>query len=131
MKEKMLLVKFDSSYADEFDVEGFTVMSESEWQEHKAQAKKCFENFEKLPKDQYGRRRNKYGNRVDGIEVYFGTNEQMIYETLGCYLSSFSISEISDEDIAVLNKFFSYGDQIRFGKLCMIEAEEEEEVNED
>lgn len=119
MSEKKLLVRFDSNYADEFDVEGFTFMTETEWEKHKVDAAKCFEEFEKLPQDKYGRRLGKYGGATDGIEVYFGTNEQMIYETLDSYLSSFKVSEVSEEEAAVITKFFG----TRGGHICMIDPQ--------
>lgn len=127
MSEKKLLVKFDSNYADEFDVAGFMVMTETQWEHHKVDAAKCFEQFEKLPQDKYGRRIGKYGGATDGIEVYFGTNEQMIYETLESYLDQFSVSEVSDSEIAVLEKFFNRYDGVKFGMLPMLEYEEDED----
>ena len=121
MSDKRFLVKFESNYADEFDIEGFMVMSEADWEEHKKLAARKFENFAKLPKDQYGRTITSYGERVNGIEIFFGTNEQMIYETLDCYLRSFSLTEISDAEYATLDKFFK---GVRFGMLPMFEDDE-------
>ncbi len=115
-----LLVTFSSNYADEFDVDGFMVMSPEEWEAHKELAARKFEEFDKLPKDHYGRTITEYGGCTDGIEVYFGTNEQMIYETLDCYLRSFHTTELSDEEYAVLEKLFKGYDGVRFGMLPLL-----------
>jgi hypothetical protein len=119
MSDKKLLIKFDSNYADEFDVEGFTIMNESEWEKHKADVTAFFKKRDETVAP------NRWGHR-DGVEVYFGTNEQMIYETLDCYLRSFTATEVSDEEIAVLQKHFSRGGGVRFGMLCMLEDLEED-----
>ena len=117
---KNLLVKYDNNYADEFDVEGFFVTTEEEWEKHKAQVTKFFEKRE-AGKDPLKRRYR------DGVEVYFGTNEQIIYETLDCYLRSFTATEVSDEELAVLKKYFNRYDGVKFGMLCMLEDLEEDE----
>jgi len=122
MSKQMLLVKFDSNYADEFDVEGFTIMSETEWEEHKAKVSAFFKKREQNFSFERGRGRRPYD---DGVEVYFGTNEQIIYETLDCYLRSFKVQKISDEEIEVLKKFF--GKEVKFGMMCMLDDYELEE----
>jgi len=119
MSKQMLLVKFDSNYADEFDVEGFTIMSETEWEEHKAKVTAFFERRDQT------RQKDQWGNYRDGVEVYFGTNEQIIYETLDCYLRSFKVQKISQEEIKVLKKFF--GKEVKFGMMCMLDDYELEE----
>ena len=100
-----LLIKFASNYADEFDVEGFIVMSEDEWFAHKDAVTSRFEN-------------------EDEIEVYFGTNESMIYESLDCYLDSFKITELTDEEHSVLQKLFNPSHQpvISNGMVVMIDT---------
>src|SRR5574338_610881 len=112
MSEKKLLVKFDSNYADEFDVEGFTIMTENDWEAHKTKVTNFFTALDKT------REKDRWGNYRNPVEVYFGTNEQMIYETLDCYLTSFKVSEISDEEVAILQKHFGTR---TFGMMCMID----------
>ena len=132
MSNKTLLIQFDSNYADEFDVEGFTLMSEEEWTKHKAFATKAFEKFSKLPKDEYGRTITQYGVS-DGLEVYFGTNEQIIYESLDSYLDSFEAVEITPEEELVLKKFFTQyeGGPVHYGILPMLDDNDDGDDDED
>lgn len=118
MPDKMLLIKFDSNYADEFDTEGFIVMSELDWLHHIVGVEKQFERRDK------DHQPDKWGNR-EGIEVYFGTNEQIIYETFESYRSSFTTSELSDADFRTLERLFgkSYG-PIKNGMVVMIDVED-------
>lgn len=126
MKEKMVLVKYDSNYADEFDVEGFIVMPQSEWLKHITGVEKHFQKWDSEHEP------DRWGNR-EGIEVYFGTNEQMIYEGFESYRRSFEVSELSDADYETLKRLFgkSYGGNIRHGMVVMIELEEDEEDEDD
>ncbi len=87
MSEKMLLLRYSNNYADEFDVDGFIVMSESAWEEHKAMAAKIFE--EKAE-----------------VEVYFGTNEWISYYDLEEYVDSFKVTELTDTQFQVLKELF-------------------------
>ena len=116
--EQMLLIKFDSNYADEFDTEGFIVMSQSEWLKHITHVEKHFEKWNKTHEP------DRWGNR-HGIEVYFGTNESMIYETFDCYRRSFKVAELSESDYEVLKRLFgkSYG-PIKNGMVTMIDIED-------
>jgi len=117
--EKMLLVKYDCNYADEFDIAGFIVMTQSEWLKHITGVERHFQQWdnEHAP--------DRWGNR-QGIEVYFGTNEQIIYEGFESYRRSFEVTELSDSDYETLKKLFgkSYGGNIRHGMLAMIELED-------
>lgn len=88
MSEKMLLLQYSCNYADEFDVEGFIVMSESDWEEHKAMAAKIFEK------------------RGRSIEVYFGTNEDVSYYDLEDYMRSFVVKELTEAQFQVLKDLF-------------------------
>jgi hypothetical protein len=121
---KNLFIQFDSNYADEFDVEGFIVMPEVEWEAHKAAVTKLFEKKASLPLPEPDRQYSRRNREVRQVEVYFGTNESMIYEDLDSYLSSFKVTELTDEDHAVLQKLFkpAYG-AIKSGMLVMIEPE--------
>lgn len=105
MSEKMLLLQYSCNYADEFDVEGFTVMSESAWEEHKAMAAKIFEER-------------------GSVEVYFGTNEDISYYDLKEYMRSFMVKELTDVQFQVLKDLFSghYKGQIKNGMLAMLDS---------
>ncbi len=126
MSEKMLLLSYHNNYADEFDLDGFTVMSESAWEEHKAMAAKIFEERH-------------------SVEVYFGTNEDVSYYDLGEYVGSFKVKELTEAQFQVLKELFgvhyneySYShagvlitvparDEIKSGMLAMLNAEYLEE----
>jgi hypothetical protein len=126
MGEQMLLVKFHSNYADEFDVEGFIVMSTSQWQAHNEGVAKVFENKKANapppdPSKQWDRRHTD----ACTVEVYFGTNEQMMYESLEDYMRCFDISSLTDDEVAVLTKLFARGyGEIQNGMLPMIPWED-------
>lgn len=126
MSEKMVLVKYDCNYADEFDLEGFIIMPQLEWLKHITSVQKHFEKWdsEHAP--------DRWGNR-EGIEVYFGTNEQVIYEGFESYRRSFTVTDLSDADVETFKRHFgkSYGGHIRHGMLAMIELEDEEAEDED
>lgn len=102
----MLLVKFDSNYADEFDIGGFIVMSEEDWEKHNVLVKKKF--------DEEGE-----------IEVYFGTNESMIWESYESYIGDFYVNKLSDEELKALKKLF--GPNPSSGSVVMIDTDEDDE----
>lgn len=105
-----LLIQFDSNYADEFDVEGFLVMTKEEWETHKAAIQKRFDALPpKDPSKYYG----------EELEAYFGTNESLSWGSMDAYLHDFKVTEISDEEHAVLKKFF--GERIRNGTVVMLD----------
>lgn len=124
--EKHFLIEFNSNYADEFDVEGFIVMSESKWEAHKAYAKKAFK-------------------KEDFQEVYFGTNEMCSFSGYSDYMRALTVTELTPEQLEVLFQLFndhregySYThegktyviptmDVIRSGMLAMIAPEDDED----
>lgn len=119
--EEKLLIKFNSDWADEFDVSGFMVISFKDWQNHITNVAKQFLS-------------------TSEIEVYFGTNESMTYESLLNYINKFTITPINSEEFLVLKKLFGVkldhndNEYISFGNLCMIEElldEDDESSDED
>ena len=86
--EKQILIKFDANYADEFDVEGFVVMSASAWEEHKTMAKEFFEN----------------GGHA---EQYFGTNEYVEFDSYEDYMSAIKTTELDETQYEVLETLFN------------------------
>jgi hypothetical protein len=78
---KKFLVKEDSCWADEFDLEGFKIIE--------AETKELVEEI--LLK-----------GREFPCEIYFGSNECQEYESKEEFLNDISISEISDNDAEVL-----------------------------
>ncbi len=93
-----LFVKFEGNWADEMDIEGYTIMSEEEWEYKQLEGK----------------------NIQFPVELGIGTNEQMIYESLEDYLENFKVQKISDEEIKTLKKFF--GECHVFGFVPLLEG---------
>lgn len=86
----MLLIKFDSDWADEFGVDGFTIMPERDW--------KFIEEVVKI------RFEARPGKTVDW---YFGTNEGFDWYDYEEMMSCFSVKTITGSEAAVIDKFFS------------------------
>jgi len=115
---KYLLVKFDSNYADEFDVSGFTIMSQAAWEKHKVDVAKRFAALS-APVE-------KMGGYMDypELEAYFGTNESLTWSHYDHYIESFDVKELSDDELKVLKKFFGMQGT---GMVVMLDAESDEE----
>lgn len=133
MNDKMVLVKFDSNYADEFDVRGFVVMTATEWDRHKVLAEKVFVKKANVPlsePDQKYSRRNEQARRV---AVYFGTNEAIVYANFKEYLSSFEVVELDEYEYATLKKLFTEWQDgpIGSGTVAMLDAAIEDDEMED
>lgn len=105
---KYLLIKFQKDYADEFDVYGFLACHEKEWLHHLEYAKNY---FIEQAKEGY-----------DSVNVCFGTNEEFEYQDIKEYISSYEITEITEEEFNILNKLFpkSSFDKSNFGNCCMV-----------
>lgn len=146
MNPKQLLIEFNANYADEFDIEGFIVWSEEEWEAHKAMAKEHFQKKASAPLADPSARPDSYTNRTAReTEVYFGTNESIIYEDYEDYMRSFTVTPLSVEGYRVLKELFNEHhegyewkhagkkhvvpsrDVIRSGMLAMISKEEDED----
>jgi hypothetical protein len=107
--EKQLLLTYHQNYADEFDVEGFLVLSESDWEKHKDLAARVFgpkEEAAKKKAEEAKKKKEYYYDRGVEVEVGFGTNEEVTYHSLEDYLSSFKIKELTPEQYKVLDELF-------------------------
>jgi hypothetical protein len=105
-------IKFDSNYADEFDLSGFIVMTGIEWELHKQAAQKRF-------------------TEEGAIEKYFGTNEALIFEGFDEYLRCFKVKEISEEEYQLLLKLFPhYSGKPQLGSVEMLDVEYEDTPDE-
>lgn len=147
--EKQLLIKYHSNYADEFDVDGFAVWPESKWEEHKTAVTAWFDNRAKKrgPKPElpaaytdpkYYEAYDKFRKweRDGEVECYFGTNEAVNYSSLEDYLRCFKTTEITEEELQVLTKFFGepWRKNIEFSMFLTMEGileDSEEEDEED
>ena len=83
--EKWLLIKFEKNWADEFDCQGLTIITEKEWELHKFKAKYCV---------------------TYPIESFFGTNEGWEYKSFSEYIKSFKVEVITDDQALFINKLF-------------------------
>lgn len=145
--EKQLLIKYDSNYADEFDVDGFVVWPESKWEEHKAAITKWFENRAAkrgpcpvLPPHTDPNYYKVYDQvrkweRGQEVERGFGTNESVSYCDAADYFRCFKVTEITAEEYEALKRLFKeeWRETIRFGMFLDLEdvLEDEEEYSED
>lgn len=89
-----LLVKYSEDYADEFQVSGFQVFDETDWNKHVAEVRLCAH----WPQSRY-----------------FGTNEGMEWSSAQDYLNNFTEVQITDEEADFLARtFVNYGDTGHF-----------------
>jgi hypothetical protein len=84
MKVRMVMLLYKDDYADEFDVEGFAFLKEDDWEYIKREAAAT-----EFP-----------------IEIYFGTNEFMEYDTSEEFINMFRVTPITEESIKELEKLF-------------------------
>ena len=83
----MKLVKYDSNWADEMDIDGFRVFTDKQWEKYQEDFKKHFKEDE-------------------GYTYYVGTNGDIEYGDFDEFMYDFKVSEITDEEAAVLEKLF-------------------------
>ncbi len=110
-KEQQVLICFDDNWADEMDIQGFTIMDENDWKfiKKKLQAYK------------------------NTIHIGFGTNEDNEYENGNAFLETLNVEKISEEEVNAISKFFgySYGNTsfiYAFEQMADEEEEEDDEV---
>ncbi len=117
---KQLLIQFNANYADEFDIEGFIVMTEEQWEAHKKMAEDFFEKKKsahpkpaEIPTDHtdpgywkaYEAQREY--ERAMETEVYFGTNEAIQYSDYEDYMRAFTATPLSVQGYTVLKELFN------------------------
>ena len=83
-KTMPVLIKSSHDYADEFNVHGIKVMTDNEWNYFK----------EAICNIKYP------------FEIYFGTNEQLEFESSGDILRGLTIIKIGIEEVATFKKYF-------------------------
>lgn len=95
----MVLVKSVADYADEFDVFGFDVMTQEQFDKYDEDAKKYFETA------------------TEDLECSFGSNEAVTFSSYTDWSNCLELISISDEEAAVFTKFFTpYRKATYFGK---------------
>jgi hypothetical protein len=81
---KNFLVKFDGNWADEFDTNGFQLMSEKEWV-------KLFYSIK---------------NTNYPLEIYFGSNEFWTFERPEDILDNLTLRVVTKEEAKIIDKYF-------------------------
>ena len=84
---KLLLVTYDDNYGDEFDLYGFKIMTQEDFDEMIVTAEKAIDDN-------------------PDREYYFGTNEAMQYSSVDEYRNAFSVKEITFEEAQLITKLF-------------------------
>lgn len=110
---KYLLIKYNRNWADEFDLEGFLVMTKPEWEEYK---NKVATVFDKAPSG-----KDYSGALVKQVEVGFGTNEDVCYSSVEDYFRSFKEVEISLKEYNFLKQHFKGWKYISNGVMALID----------
>lgn len=124
-----VLVKFKENYADEFDVYGFKILEKNKWNEKLEFAKDIFDKLDVRNKEKQKLSQAKMtGYRyhdTEQIEVYFGTNEQVMFSSYEDYLNAFTVIDIPDSDVEIFKLYFkpSFRDEIEFGQVLEVEEE--------
>lgn len=90
------LVKFDGNWADEFDVSGFSIMSEDEWKE----IQDIIYNKSEYP-----------------LEHYFGTNEAMIFDSAEDLSKCLTVTKITEAEAVTVRRLFIDGYSSNYGLL--------------
>jgi hypothetical protein len=83
----MKLVKYDSNWADEMAIDGFRVFTDKQWEKYQEDFKKHFK-------------------KDNSYTYYVGSNGDIEYGDFDEFMSDFKVSEITDEEAAVLEKLF-------------------------
>ena len=95
MNREYVLVKLDMDYADEFNVKGFHIEKRVDWEKTLAEIKPL--NWE-------------------GLEVSFGSNEALTFESFRDFERSITVEYITKEEFDVITKLFkSYQKKTCFG----------------
>jgi hypothetical protein len=91
VKTEKVFVQFDDNWADEMDIEEFSIENTEEF-------KKSLQEL----KD--------YMDAGNSVYKYFGSNEDNEYETFKDYERTLSYDEVTEDEIKTINKFFGSGD---------------------
>lgn len=88
---QQVLVRHFFDYSDEFDVEGFIVVSEDNHDIWLAEAKTILDSYEE---------------RGEPWQGWFGANEAIQVRSYSDYLEGLTITRITDEEVATIVKLF-------------------------
>lgn len=105
---KYYLLNFTDNYADEFDVYGFKVLTQEEYEKGKINSEEAFKM--RLENVRSNHKRDKC------VEISFGTNEWVEYYKFEDYMKTIKVTEINEDEYNVLAKLFGkYGNRISYG----------------
>lgn len=79
-----LLVRFDTNWADEMDVQGFAIMTKEEW----SKSKKMISGIK------------------SEINIGYGSNEDEEFEDGKSFLETFDTKKITESEVKTITKFF-------------------------
>lgn len=103
-----VIITWDSNWADEMDISGFSIVSDQEAKDLK----------------------KKLNERKTSFTICVGTNEDIDYDNGSDLLSELSFKKISDEDAKIIRKYV--GDEFGFTEfLSQVEYWDDEEEDED
>jgi hypothetical protein len=102
MKTEKVLLQWDSNWADEMDISGFSIMGKSEW-----------EDYKKMLKNK-GR-----------FCICVGTNEEIDYHNGNELLKEISVKNISEDEVKTIQKFF--GGEGGFTHFLGLDEDEDED----
>lgn len=133
IEEKLLLVLCNSNYADEFDVQGFSLWRDSAWKEYLKTVKNSIFSYERDGSDELG-------PHVASI----GTNEVIGFDDFASYKECFKTKVIDEDEAKRLGSLFkislnkkvteeisAYGMFLMLDPFYEEDEEEEEEEDED
>ena len=100
-----LLIQYKDNYADEFDISGFMIVEESEWNMYLK-----FLQSDKIAWPQCW---------------YFGTNEGVQFDSLGELLSCYTRVQISDAEAEFLEMAFGVENSGQYGQFCYFDTQDD------
>lgn len=107
MKENYVLVKWSDNWADEMDLDGFCIYTESAWKDF----------------------RTKLSAYKDEFSICVGTNEDIDYSNGKDLLKKMNVHKLSESDYATISRIFGdgYGEQRAFDNALLNEPDSDEE----
>jgi hypothetical protein len=102
MKTEKVLLQWDSNWADEMDIYGFSIMNKSEWEAYKKMLANKGEFY-----------------------IYVGTNEEIEYSKGQELLNEISVKNITEEESKTIQKFF--GGEGGFTNFLGLDEDEDED----
>lgn len=122
-KSEYLYIEFNCNYGDEFDLNGFIILTESQWEDHKKLAKKVFDKKASTPLPEPEKEYSWANSEARIVNLYFGTNEYLPFDSLESYLDCFKLKNISYEECIFFEKFFQKHNGIKNGVFVMIQED--------